>query len=167
MKTVPKLTRSLPRLSRILSGVLSDVYSIQPMSLTERFALTAKYMRELKAWREDMSSFLDQSSNAAPLILIYQRQRNILNLAYWHTVILTNRPLLLTNFARLTNRGLSVDQNGRRAHMNESVIECLHAAMEIVAIVDSMIQSKQLFRAFWVNIPSRIGTLRLLIHVYD
>ncbi|KAE8307280.1 hypothetical protein BDV41DRAFT_582504 [Aspergillus transmontanensis] len=143
---------SYAKLSRILSGVLSDIYSIQPMSITERLSLTAKYMNELKSWRREMAGFLDQpSSNAAPLVLIYQRQRNVLNLAYWHTVILTNRPLLLTNFARLTNitRRLLREQNERREQIDESISECLRAAMEIVTVVDAIIQAKELFQCFW------------------
>lgn len=136
-----------------MSGVLSDIYSIQPMSIADRLTLTARYTQGLKAWRTEMSSFLDQSSaNTAPLVLIYQRQKNILNVAYWHTVILTNRPLLLTNFARLTNTTpiLQLEENERITHVDYRVAECLHAAMEIVGIVDTMIQAKQLFRAFWV-----------------
>jgi hypothetical protein len=148
-----ELTRVLYRLSQILSGVLSDIYSIKAMSITERFSLTARYMKEVRAWRADLSDFLGQSSsNAAPLVLIYQRQQNILNLAYWHTVILINRPLLLANFARLSNR-TSISQRqeqGRQVHVSESVDECLNAAMEIVRVVDRMIQANQLFRAFWV-----------------
>jgi hypothetical protein len=67
----PELTRVLYRLSQILSGVLSDIYSIKAMSITERFSLTAKYMKEVRAWRTDLSDFLGQSSsNAAPLVLI-------------------------------------------------------------------------------------------------
>lgn len=124
------------------------------MTVTQRFAHTAKYMEQLKSWRSDMANFLDQDiSNAAPLILIYQRQRNVLNLAYWHTVILTNRPLLLTNFARLTSGTgrWQVERNERKAQIDRSVTECLNAAMEIVGILDALVQAKQLFRAFWVT----------------
>ncbi|KAM5376388.1 hypothetical protein ACJZ2D_005442 [Fusarium nematophilum] len=156
------------KLSRILSGILSDVYSIQSITITQRFAHTEKYMKELKSWRSDMSGFLDQhGSNAAPLILIYQRQRNVLNLAYWHTVILTNRPLLLTNFARLTSgtQRWQLDQNERRAQIDEAILECLNAAMEIVGIVDALIQSKQLFRAFWFT-PYFAFSASVILYVY-
>ncbi|KAL2834647.1 hypothetical protein BJY01DRAFT_259457 [Aspergillus pseudoustus] len=114
---------SYAKLSQILSGVLSDIYSIKGMTMTERFSLTVKYMNE-------------GSSNAAPLVLIYQRQQNILNLVYWYTVILINRPLLLANFARLSNR-TSISQRQeqeRQVYVSESVDECLNAAMEIVRV---------------------------------
>ncbi|KAB8242129.1 hypothetical protein BDV35DRAFT_384314 [Aspergillus flavus] len=159
---------SYAKLSRILSGILSDIYSIQPMSITERLSFTAKYMSELKSWRREMAGFLDRPSlNAAPLVLIYQRQRNVLNLAYWHTVILTNRPLLLTNFARLTNitRRLLREQNERREQIDESISECLHAAMEIVTVVDAIIQAKQLFRCFWFT-PYFAFSASVILYVY-
>ncbi|WAO97324.1 Fungal-trans domain-containing protein [Fusarium falciforme] len=176
-KSVPSPTRGLSitsgpvayaKLSRILSGILIDIYSIQSMTITQRFAHTAKYMKELKAWRSDMSNFLDQDvSNAAPLILIYQRQRNVLNLAYWHTVILTNRPLLLTNFARLTSssRRRQVEQDERRAQFDDSAMECLNAAMKIVGIVDTLVRAKQLFRAFWFT-PYFAFSACVILYVY-
>ncbi|KAH7155972.1 fungal-specific transcription factor domain-containing protein [Dactylonectria macrodidyma] len=156
------------KLSRTLSGILSDVYSIHSMTITQHFSHISKYMEELKAWRFKMSNFLDQHcSNAAPLILIYQRQRNVLNLAYWHTVILTNRPLLLKNFARLTSstRRWGVDQNERQAQIDESILECLKAAMEIVGIVDALMQAKQLFRAFWFT-PYFAFSASVILYVY-
>ncbi|KAL3489947.1 hypothetical protein BJX62DRAFT_252286 [Aspergillus germanicus] len=159
---------SYAKLSQILSGVLSDIYSIKSMSITERFSLTARYMKEVRAWRAELSDFLGQSSsNAAPLVLIYQRQQNILNLAYWHTVILINRPLLLANFARLSNR-TSISQRQeqeRQVHVSESVEECLNAAMEIVRVVDRMIQANQLFRAFWFT-PYFAFSASVILYVY-
>lgn len=145
-----------------------DVYSIEPMTVTQRLTHTAKYMQELKSWRSQMSNFLDQDpAIAAQLILIYQRQRNVLNLAYWHTVILTNRPLLLSNFARLTSSRRQVEDE-RKAQLDESAADCLNAAMNIVGIVDMLVQSKQLFRAFWVTSmnQTRIQALAntLLVH---
>ncbi len=135
--------------------------------MTERIDHTATYMKQLKTWRMEMASFLDQAnSNTAPLVLIFQRQKNVLNLAYWHTVILTNRPLLLSNFSRLTNstRSGQPEEGERRAHINESVSECLHAALEIVGIVDMMTKAKQLLRAFWVCgfCPQRVSRMLLM-----
>lgn len=134
--------------------------------MTERIDHTATYMKQLKTWRMEMASFLDQAnSNTAPLVLIFQRQKNVLNLAYWHTVILTNRPLLLSNFSRLTNstRSGQPGEDERRAHINESVSECLNAALEIVGIVDMMTKTKQLLRAFWVCGFSTENVSRILL----
>ncbi|SCO91314.1 uncharacterized protein FRV6_15442 [Fusarium oxysporum] len=153
------------KLSRILGGILVDVYSIEPMTVTQRLTHTAKYMQELKSWRSQMSNFLDQDpAIAAQLILIYQRQRNVLNLAYWHTVILTNRPLLLSNFARLTSSRRQVEDE-RKAQLDESAADCLNAAMNIVGIVDMLVQSKQLFRAFWFT-PYFAFSACVILYVY-
>lgn len=141
------------KLSRILSGVLKEMYSIRPMSMSRRLSLTSTYMESLHGWRADMTRFLDPDNlMGAPLIPIFQRQRNVLNLAYWHTVILTNRPLLLSNFAKLTSGRRQIsDDEGRRLRIGESVRDCLNAAMKIVGIVDEIIQAEQLYQAFWVS----------------
>lgn len=141
------------------------------MTITQRLAHTTQYMKEIKSWRSSMSPFLSQHDlNAPPLIPIYQRQRNMLSLAYWHTVILTNRPLLLTSFAKLTDgsRSRQLEQSERKADIDESILECLHAALEIIKIVDAMIQGKLLFRAYWVwpflKALNRTTWLTLTVH---
>ncbi|KAK7397898.1 hypothetical protein QQX98_012733 [Neonectria punicea] len=144
------------RLSRILSGILRDIYSIKPISNSDCFALTAKYTEDLNGWRMDMSPFLDADGiNTAPLVPIFQRQRNVLNLAYWHTLILTHRPLLLSNFARL--------RSGRRR--GREYRECLQAAMSIVGTVDDIIQARQLFQAFWFK-PYFAFSASVILYVY-
>ncbi|KAF6822001.1 fungal specific transcription factor domain-containing protein [Colletotrichum plurivorum] len=155
------------RLSKILSGVLHDVYSIRPTSLSAKFASTAKYTKDLKTWRSEMRRFLDLDLNAAPLILIFQRQRNVLNLAYWHTMILTHRPHLLSNFARLQNgrRRRRVQDDAHRTQTEESIKECLGAAMSIVQTVDDIIQAGQLFRAFWFT-PYFAFSASVILYVY-
>ncbi|KAL0937066.1 fungal specific transcription factor domain-containing protein [Colletotrichum truncatum] len=155
------------KLSKIQSGILHDVYSIRPTSLTAKFTHTARYTTELKAWRSDMSRFLDLDLNAAPLVLIFQRQRNVLNLAYWHNMILTHRPHLLSNFARLKNRSRRgrVQNDSHRAQTEASVQECLQAAMNIVRTVDDIIQAGQLHRAFWFT-PYFAFSASVILYVY-
>ncbi|KAJ0162112.1 Activator of stress, partial [Colletotrichum tanaceti] len=151
------------KLSRIVSMILRDLYSIRPSSFSNRCALAAKYSQNLKHWRAEMSQFLDDGVNTALLIPIFQRQRNVLNLAYWHAMILTHRPFLLSNFARLQRSGNggggggnSGSGKGRRRSVpphkdqtEESVHACLDAAMHVVDTVNDLIQAGQLFRAFW------------------
>ncbi|KAF9875403.1 hypothetical protein CkaCkLH20_07223 [Colletotrichum karsti] len=156
------------RLSRILSGILHDVYSIRPASTSAKFSFTTKYTADLKAWRSDISRFLDPDMNAVPLVMIFQRQRNVLNLAYWHTMILTHRPHLLSNFARLKNGNSSQRRPRDDAHeqqTKESVRECLDSAMSIVQTVDDMIQAGQLYRAFWFT-PYFAFSAAVILYVY-
>ncbi|KFX98813.1 hypothetical protein O988_04180 [Pseudogymnoascus sp. VKM F-3808] len=136
------------KLSRIISKILRDLYSIRPPSTADRCAFTAEYSKSLKAWRADTSFFLDgQNINTAMLIPIFGRQRNVLNLAYWHTIVLTHRPFLLSNFTQLQHNSY-----GREMHKDETsqnIKECLDAAMNIVNTVNNLIQSSMMFQAFW------------------
>lgn len=141
-----------------MSGILRDLYSIRSRSHSDRFALTEKYSKELKSWRSSMAHFLDTDRpQAAPLVPIFQRQRNALNLGYWHTVILTHRPLLLNNFAKLSHghrrrRDAGVGDASSKAKSEQSTQICLAAAMSIVDTVNDLIDAGQLFRAYWVSL---------------
>ncbi|OHW98003.1 fungal specific transcription factor domain-containing protein [Colletotrichum incanum] len=138
------------KLSRIVSMILRDLYSIRPSSFSNRCVLAAKYSQNLKHWRAEMSQFLDDGVNTALLIPIFQRQRNVLNLAYWHAMILTHRPFLLSNFARLQRNGKARRRSvPHKDQTEESVHACLDAAMHVVDTVNDLIQAGQLFRAFW------------------
>lgn len=106
-----------------------------------------------------MSFFLDgQNFNTAMLIPIFRRQRNVLNLAYWHTMILTHRPFLLGNFAQLQYNSWSNRQGNLHQdqidQIDPNVNECLDAAMNIVNTVNELIQSGMMFQAFWVSANS-------------
>ena len=86
------------------------------------------------------------------LIAIFRRQRNVLNLAYWHTMVLTHRPFLMSNFAELQHTSRSEGQeNLHRDQIDENIKECLDAAMNIVNIVNDLIQNEMMFQAFWVS----------------
>lgn len=144
------------KLSRILSLVLRDLYPIRPPPLPLRLALSATYTADLRAWRASLTRFLDASDLPSSLLIpIYQRQRNVLNLAYYHALLLVHRPFLLSNFASLTRfdaataaaGGGSADARGA-PDTGANVQLCLDAAMGIVRVVDDM-NSTQIFRAFW------------------
>lgn len=139
------------KLSRIVSLVLRDLYPIRPPSIPLRTELSAKYTKDLHAWRSNLTRFLDASDLPSSLLIpIYQRQRNVLNLAYYHAVLLVHRPFLLSNFASLTqiDGGRAPFAGGRSIDTSAAVQECLDAAMGIVRVVEE-IASTQIFRAFW------------------
>lgn len=149
------------KLSKILSAVLRDLYPIRPPSLPHRLSLAQKYTTDLTAWRHSNAHFLDTSNLPSSLLIpIYQRQRNVLNLAYYHAVLLVHRPFLLSNFASLTHFEQTAAQRSGApratadAHpaleitCQENVRHCLDAAMGIVRVVDDIAES-QIFRAFW------------------
>lgn len=138
-------------MSRILSMILRNVYSIHTTSRNDKHAFATIHTKELVEWRADVAHFLDPVTNM-PLIPIFQRQKNVLNLAYWHTMILTHRPFLLRNFAQLQNGSRPRrDDHEFETRIDQSVHECLQAAMNITKTVNDMYQGGQLFRAYWVS----------------
>lgn len=149
------------KLSRIVSVILRDLYPIRPVSQSTRSNLTAKCADDLQNWHAEIAKFLDPDGISAALLLpIYQRQRTVLNLAYWHAKILTHRPFLLSNFARLQQNGSQDRSLAHRSQAETSVRECLKAAMNIVETVDELVQCQQMFRAFWVRCKVPFNTYR-------
>jgi hypothetical protein len=112
-----------------------------------RVSLAKKHHNELVHWREGIAQFLDvESSLLNPL---FQRQSNVLRLAYAHALLLIHRPFLLSNFENLTRQDSNSKINDVGAEV--SVKECLKAAMNIVGIVNEICEVGQMFRAFWVS----------------
>lgn len=144
------------RCARIISKIVRDLYSIKPISATRRWALTLSLSKELSAWRAELARFLDADLFSTSLIIpIFQRQRNVLNLTYWHAVILVHRPLVLSNFARGSQKngdGLTANiSEGEDGPTEQSLQQCLMAAMNTVETIDEITQTGQMFRAFWVS----------------
>lgn len=131
--------------------ILRDIYSIKPISVSRRACLIGKASKDLMDWRVELAQFLDPDYlNASLLIPIYQRQRNVLNLTYWHALILAYRPFVLSNFTRHAqhSRGGGVHD----LQTEESVQQCLKAAMNTVNTIDQITLNRQMFRAFWVRV---------------
>ena len=128
---------NIQRLSQIISLILRDLYAIRSPSLATRVTLSAKYSLQLTEWRRGLSKFLDADGfDPSLLIPLFQRQRNVLNLAYYHALILVHRPFLLSNFASLNNRNSRNRGAPGTPDMNKNVGECLEAATNIAVIVN-------------------------------
>lgn len=80
---------------------------------------------------------------------LFQRQHSVLNLAFRHAIILLHRHSLLTNFANLTSTPLS-NRKESLTPIDQSVADCIEAARDILALVDDLFESQQLYRSFWV-----------------
>lgn len=128
---------------------MRDLYSIKPVSASRRIVLIRQISEDLSAWRAELSRFLDADYFSTSLLIpIYQRQRNVLNLTYWHSIILTHRSYILRDLTPypLHARGAG---NGDR-QTEESVQQCLMAAIKIVNTIDDLTLNRQMYRAFWV-----------------
>lgn len=143
------------KLTRIVSLVLRDLYSIRSPSLALRVELSSKYTKDLHAWRGSLSRFLSDAGDGGGidshlLIPIYQRQRSVLNLAYFHAILLIHRPFLLRDFASLTHMPTNPAWGpSSTIDTSANVTACLEAAMGIVRVVDDVFTSSNLFRSFW------------------
>ncbi|KAF2650438.1 transcriptional regulatory protein GAL4 [Lophiostoma macrostomum CBS 122681] len=138
------------KLARIVSKILRNLYSIKPISFNRRVVLTDRISKDLSDWRVELARFLDADYfSTSFLVPIFQRQRNVLNLTYWHAVILTHRPFLLDSLARPPRQDRSTEPEDSQT--TESVQQCLVAAMNTVKTLDEMTSKRQVFRAYWIT----------------
>ncbi|KAH8655455.1 fungal-specific transcription factor domain-containing protein, partial [Xylariales sp. PMI_506] len=137
------------KIARIICKLLRTLYSIKPISTTRRISLTQIISTELDDWRSELSWFLDADHfRTSFLVPIFQRQRNVLNLTYWHAVILTNRPFLLSNFEHSWQGRTASD---RQSQHEESIQKCLAAAMHTVNAINDITLDRQMIPAFWIT----------------
>ncbi|KAH7353752.1 fungal-specific transcription factor domain-containing protein [Plectosphaerella cucumerina] len=152
------------KLARIISSILRSLYSIKPVSAGRRADETRRISQELADWRAELSRFLDADFFSTSLLVpIFQRQRNVLNLTYWHAIILTHRQCLLNNFAHIAPQHKAA--SGENTHTKESVIACLSAAMDTMSTINDMTESGQMFQAFWITAYFAF-TAAMVLYIY-
>ncbi|OGM47149.1 Zn(II)2Cys6 transcription factor [Aspergillus bombycis] len=135
------------KLSRIISGVLHDLYGIQRSTLAVQASAAARYAAEMAQWRKELSEFVDLP-NVNLLKITYQRQYTVLNLAFYHAQILLYRPFLLKGFT-LLSKGPSRRNDKLQGAIDQNIKSCLEAAMKVVAIVHDLSTNGKMYRAFW------------------
>jgi hypothetical protein len=137
-----------------MAQILREFYSLRTPSTQQRIDLASKFTAQLTEWRANLSLLLDHQGVFQSLLLpLFQRQRNVLNLAYWHALLLIHRPFLLSNFANLSNYSTSGANGTKKANakaFEENAKHCLDAAMQITKIVEELDSNNQLYRVFWV-----------------
>ncbi|KAK5175412.1 uncharacterized protein LTR77_000551 [Saxophila tyrrhenica] len=141
-------------LARIVKSILRELYPLSPISADQQTVLTCQFSQELGNWRNSLAAFLDTGGvNASWLLPIVQRQRNVLNLTYWHAVILIHRPFLLNNLASKWQTNVIVDRHFQADEQQtvESAQQCLASAMATVNTINDMMQSRQISGVFWTT----------------
>lgn len=83
--------------------MLRTLNSVRQPSTVRRSALILEYFQKLKTWWDEVPGFISEAY-PAPRITLFQRQRDVLNITYWHTIILVHRPLLVTELRRASSR---------------------------------------------------------------
>lgn len=128
---------------------MRDLYGIQQKPLDTQIEIARRYGADLKEWKAGISTFLE-TPNIGMLQVTYQRQYNVLNLAFAHIQILLYRPFLLRNLASL---GKETDRNHLhlRALVEENINKCLQAATKVVDIFQDLCKTRRMYRSFWVR----------------
>ncbi|RAL01120.1 Zn(II)2Cys6 transcription factor [Aspergillus ibericus CBS 121593] len=134
------------KLSVIIGRILHDMYGIHRGSSQAEVAAAAQHGAHLTRWRQELSGFLD-SSNVDLLMLTYQRQYTVLNLAFYHAQILLYRPFILRHFGT-NNRERSRNDSSSRA-VDQYIKVCLVAAMKIAAIIRELCEKRRMYSTFW------------------
>ncbi|KAM0346192.1 hypothetical protein ACHAPU_005613 [Fusarium lateritium] len=152
------------KLARIIGHILRALYSVKPISLSKRAEETQKISKDLADWRAELSRFLDADYfSTSFLVPIVQRQRNVLNMTYWHAIILTHRQAVLNNFARISRQNRRGSE--KDASTQESVQKCLQASMDTVNLIEDMARNGQIFRAFWATAYFAF-TAAMVLYIY-
>ncbi|EHA21344.1 hypothetical protein ASPNIDRAFT_191550, partial [Aspergillus niger ATCC 1015] len=134
------------RLSVIIGRILHDMYGVHRGGSQAEVSAAAQHGAELTRWRQEISSFLD-TPNVDLLMLTYQRQYTVLNLAFYHAKILLYRPFILRNFGMVSRERPRDDSFNRP--VNDCIEICLDAAMKIAAIIRELCEKRRMYNTFW------------------
>lgn len=160
-----RVTYPWNRLSRLISGILRDLYGIQQKPLVFQAELAQKYEAELAEWRAGISNFLD-TSNVELLQITFQRQFSVLYLAFEHAKILLCRPFLLRNLASL-GRERSTNHSNLHELITKFVKTCVEAAIKTAEMFKDLCRTRRMYKSFWVSLPRPYQSkLMLIIIVY-
>lgn len=140
------------KLSTIISSILRDLYGIQRASREKEVSAAAHREAELREWRHELSGFLD-SPNVDLLMLTYQRQYTVLNLAYYHAQILLYRPFVLKNLSMPAGNMANREDDQLYGTIDRYIRQCLEAATEVASIVRNLCEQGGLYHNFWVRSP--------------
>ena len=135
------------KLSTIISSILRDLYGIQRAGREKEVSAAAHREAELREWRHELSGFLD-SPNVDLLMLTYQRQYTVLNLAFYHAQILLYRPFVLKNLSMPADNREDDQLYGT---IDRYIRQCLEAATEVASIVRNLCEQGGLYHNFWVG----------------
>ncbi|RDW86249.1 Zn(II)2Cys6 transcription factor [Aspergillus mulundensis] len=135
------------KLSKIISGILRDLYGIRRTTLQSQAAAATRHGADLAQWRHKISAFVDLPS-VDMLMLTYQRQYTVLNLAFYHAQILLYRPFILKDFKNLAVPA-SDDSNHLSESLSENTRHCIEAAMKITGILRDLCENGRMYHTFW------------------
>jgi hypothetical protein len=131
------------RLARIVGDISREVYTVHGGSEEARSDAALRITKDLELWRTELPPTLS-TIQASSLIPIYQRQNNVLQLAYAHAIIHANRVFLLDKFVDLSSGVFCL--NSKYCNERET---CVAAARQIVETVNDLVEQGVNIQAFW------------------
>ncbi|KXH32491.1 finger protein [Colletotrichum nymphaeae SA-01] len=134
------------KLSRIVARVLRSLYGIKSVSTEEHLTLAARFNEDLSEWREPISYLLDTVGSSTLYVKLVLRQRDLLQLAFWHAQILVHRPFLISSLNSFSGH---VQENGsgrlRYEGIRKNVQLCVDAAIKIVKHINHINDAGELY----------------------
>ncbi|KAF4785159.1 finger protein [Colletotrichum scovillei] len=134
------------KLSRIVARVLRSLYGIKSISTEEHLTLAARFDEDLSEWREPISYLLDTVGSSTLFVKLVLRQRDLLQLAFWHAQILVHRPLLINSINSFSGH---VQENGsgrlRYEEIRKNIQRCVDAATEIAKHINHINDAGELY----------------------
>ncbi|KAJ5344638.1 hypothetical protein N7452_002642 [Penicillium brevicompactum] len=118
------------KIARIIGTASREVYSVNDLSHQERLAAANRLSCELHEWRASLPPHLG-TVKPSTLIPSFRRQAIALQLAYFHALIHTNRPFLLSDTT------------------SEGVSECMSSTKASLELINRMAGDNTLLHSFW------------------
>jgi hypothetical protein len=131
------------RLGRLIGEISRDVYTIRPVPEGLRLKAAERLALEIDSWKSNLPPIFG-GIRSSSLTTPFQRQSNVLHIAYAHVVIYANRSFLLN---ALTNRKTEPAINEEIT--NSSIEKCVEAARTIIKVGLSTSHPEPLSTAFW------------------
>ncbi|KAK1655067.1 fungal-specific transcription factor domain-containing protein [Colletotrichum phormii] len=151
------------KLSRIVARVLRSLYGIKSCSTEEHLAFATRFNRDLSEWRDLISYLLDTAGPSALDVKLVLRQRDVLQLAYWHAQILVHRPFLLKSLSSISDSGHEEGTEILRLRHEEIRMNlqlCVDAAIEITKHIHLINDAGELYSTLFVSYYSRLSMQR-------
>lgn len=124
------------KLAHVVRRASKDQYLLHQVSEERQIQTAAQLNSEIAKWQDELPIFLSGAINPASLIPVFRRQVTVLRMACAHTIMLVNRPLILSRHAK------PVD-------VQPHVEECLSAAKLMLELVLDFVADNHMFQGFW------------------
>lgn len=124
------------KLAHVVRRASKDQYLLHQVSEERQIQTAAQLNSEIARWQDELPIFLSGAINPASLIPVFRRQVTVLRMACAHTIMLVNRPLILSRHAK------PVD-------VQPHVEECLSAAKLMLELVLDFVADNHMFQGFW------------------